>query len=163
MGFLDKLGELERSNIYSAWRKDNPDCYLVYGFFMEDKAVEPEWQIGYYDPKTDKVQTFTLAESIGLNPETEALKKEGSIAPLDTKKVNFDFAAILETANSVQRQEYPQHTPVKKIFIIQNLEDKNLWNITFVSATFNTLNIKIDADTGEVVSKQLLSLFRVEK
>jgi hypothetical protein len=163
MGFKEAFEGLTRSNVYKEWAKENEGCYLVYGFFMEDKEIAPEWQIGFYDEKADQVTTFVISDKITKNPESDALKKEGRIDPLDREKVELDFVDVLETANKVQREEYPQHTPMKKIFIVQTLEGKTVWNITFISQTFNTLNIKIDATTGAVISKKLLSIFRVEK
>ena len=163
MTFRESINRLEASKIFIEWKKEHKDAYLAHSFFMKDNMVEPEWQIGYYDPKTDMISTFVVGENILQNPDAEALKKEGKVDKLDLTKVKFDYIDAFEAANKIQSEEFKNHVPIKRIFILQSLEGRQMWNITFVTNTFNTLNIKIDSGTGEVITKQLLSIFRIEK
>ena len=45
------------------------------------------------------------------------------------------------------------------MIILQTINKKETYNITFVTRAFKTLNIKIDADTGETISDQITSIF----
>ena len=163
MTFNENISRLKESKIFLEWQKEHVDAYLTHCFFMKDKMVEPEWQIGYYNPGTDLISTFVIGEKIIMNPDSEALKKEGMVDKLDISKVKKDYVDAFELANKVQVEEFKTHTPMKKIFILQNIEGKQIWNVTYVTNTFNTLNIKIDSETGEINSKKLLSIFKVEK
>jgi len=54
--------------------------------------------------------------------------------------------------------------PVKIIAILQNLENLgNVWNLTFVIAAFNTLNMKINAENGKIVEHKLSSILSFKK
>ena len=51
----------------------------------------------------------------------------------------------------------------KIIAIIQNLDKEQIWNVTFLTQSFKTLNLKIKSDNGEIIEKKLDSLFKIEK
>jgi hypothetical protein len=65
----------------------------------------------------------------------------------------------METASKLNTESYPQIKSSKQIIILQNLEQGQLWNLTFVSSSMDVLNIKIDAASGEVLSHNLNRLF----
>ena len=48
----------------------------------------------------------------------------------------------------------------KTIAILQNIELGQLWNITLVTSSLKTINIKIDAKTGKTIKHELISLFQ---
>ena len=54
---------------------------------------------------------------------------------------------------------------MKKIMILQSLPAPlgTVWNVTFVLQTFQTLNIKIDVQTGEVKEHKCISLIADSK
>ncbi|MBI2652931.1 hypothetical protein HYX00_05695, partial [Candidatus Woesearchaeota archaeon] len=39
----------------------------------------------------------------------------------------------------------------------------NIWNITYITEAFNTLNMKIDASNGKVLEHNLSSIFSFKK
>ena len=52
----------------------------------------------------------------------------------------------------------------KKIAKLQNLEEfGNIWNITYITLAFNTLNIKINPENGEILNHNLESLMNLIK
>ena len=51
---------------------------------------------------------------------------------------------------------------MKTIVILQTLE-KQLYNITFVTQTFGTLNIHVDSNNGEILEDQFTSLMDIAK
>ncbi|MBW3022928.1 hypothetical protein KY308_02405, partial [Candidatus Woesearchaeota archaeon] len=55
-------------------------------------------------------------------------------------------------------EKYKTHIPIKRIAILQHLPIGQVWNITYVTQSFNTLNIKINAETKEIVSDKLVSI-----
>ena len=64
----------------------------------------------------------------------------------------------MEIADEFQKQNYKNELPNKSINILQNIHQGTAWNVTLVTAAFNTLNMKIDASTGEVLEHKLTSL-----
>jgi len=163
MEFLDALSELEKSTQFKLWVKKNKKSYLSYGFIMKDPAVKEEWQIGYYNPTTDTVTTFTIGEDIVQNPEAEMFKDDKKVLPLEVKDIKITLKEALKIAEKIQDEKYSAHKPFKKIIILQKLEIGQVWNITYITNTFKSLNIKIDSVTGNIVIDELVDLFRIEK
>jgi Zn-dependent metalloprotease len=159
----DIIKKLESSKEYKEWIKENPKAYLTHAFIMEDPNVKQEWQIGYFLPKEDKVMTFTVGDSIMQNPPSEVFKEKGTILKLKLDEVKVEMEDALKTAAKLQKEKYPGNDALKKIVILQNLDVGQVWNITYVTQTFKTLNIKIDAQTGKVIKDEIIELFRVDK
>jgi hypothetical protein len=66
---------------------------------------------------------------------------------------------VQEIADELQKKEYKSSQPFKKIFILQNLDQwGQVWNVTFITTDFKTLNIKINAENGKVLSHKLISI-----
>ncbi len=155
------LKKLEADKKFSSWKKSKPKSYFSYAFRMLMDSGENNWQIGHYDKAIDKITTFIVGDdSVEMKPEEEIFKKESmDVLPIDTGKIKLKIGSIVESAKNFQHKKYPHDQPVKIIAILQNLEDiGTIWNITFVTAAFNTLNMKIQADSGKVVEHKLSSI-----
>ncbi len=163
MEFKEALEKLVKSKEYKSWKKENNLYYLSHGFIMVDPQVKEEWQMGYCNPKNNNITTFSISEKISQNPEAEALNNETEIMKLDLEKVKITLKEALEKAEKIQKEKYSAHSPFKKIVLLQKLDIGQVWNITYVTNTFKTLNIKIDSETGEVIKDELMDLFRIEK
>ena len=153
---------LEASKEFKDYRKENPDAFLAHVFYMPDALNKNVFQIGYYNPKKDRITTFFVeGKEITKNPEAEVFKEqEAVINPLDMKKVKLEVNEAFEIAEKIQKDKYNADSAVKKIAILQHLPLGQVWNITFVTSTFKTLNIKIDSETKKVVSDKLVSLIQ---
>lgn len=161
MDVKDVYDRLVESSEYKEWCKKNKEAYLAHFFRMLDKENEHQWQIGFYDKKSDRITTFIVEGSeIKVLPQSEVFKREGAeIEELDIKKVKLDSNAALRKSQEFQREKYKGNDPMKAFFILQNIEDiGTVYNITYVTAAFKTLNIKIDAGTGEIIKHKLHSL-----
>jgi len=51
---------------------------------------------------------------------------------------------------------------MKKFFILQELEGKPMFNITFFTLDMNTVNVKVDAHSGKVVHHSLKALMDMQ-
>jgi len=157
------IEKLEKSRTFMDWKKNNQDCYLSHVFVMPGDSKD-EWQVGYYNKDRDKITSFMIGKNIQASHESDIFKKDRKIVErVDIEKVNIDFDDAVSIANDFQREKYSKETPIKKIIILQKLEIGQVWNITYVSNTFNTLNIKIDAKTGKIKQHELTSLFSLGK
>ncbi len=158
----ENLKKLESSKTFKDWFAKNKNCHLSHIFFLLDREIQ--CQIGYYNPEDNLVTTFAISDEIIQNPPEEVFKDEESIMKsIDMKKVKTDVEGIMKIADSLQKEKYKGHNPIKKIAILQHLEVGQVWNITFVTNKMETLNIKIDSATGKVVSDKLVSLFEFRK
>ena len=161
MQFKEALKNLESSKEFKEWRKENKEDYLVHGFASlvgyEDEPFN--WQIGYYNKKNDKITPFDVGENVIIGEPSEAFKKTNSIEELDMKKVKIGLTEALKKVEHKQKEEYARQTPMKIFCVLQNYEKyKEIWNITLITATMNTLNMKVDPSNGKIVEDKLTSL-----
>ena len=73
--------------------------------------------------------------------------------------VKLDISDALGKANLLQKEKYSVHNPVKIIVILQTIPEGTVYNITYITQSFKTLNIKVSAITGDIVADKLLSIF----
>ena len=151
--------ELEKSKEFTEWKKENYASSLVHIFKMFDEANKDEYQIGFYNPD-DTITTFILGkECIQILPKAEIFKKPNDkIMKLNIENVKTELDEAIEDARTFQEKKYPNEKPIKEIVILQRLNLGLIYNITFITRAFNTLNVKIDAKTGKVVEHKLMSL-----
>ena len=164
MEFKKALSKLEESSEFKKWREKNKDDYFSYAF-CELSDAGGEWQIGYYNKKNDKITTFVINEKIEIMPQEEVFKKpDMKVNKIDLNKVKLTFAEIVDKAIEFQKENYPKEVVDKTIAILQNLEEfGNVWNITFITRSFNTLNIKMNAGNSKVLKHKLSSIFEFRK
>jgi len=162
MRFKESLAKLKKSSNFRNWKKEHEESFLSYGFIMIDPDVKKEWQLGYYNPKKDTITTFTVDITVMKNPDSEIFKNNKNVMKLNKEKVKLNYEEALKIAKKIQEDKYPGHSPIKEILILQNLEIGQIWNITYITHTFKTLNIKIDSESGDVVKYDLIDLFKVD-
>ena len=138
----------------------NKDIYFSYALIMIEDSKEAPWHLGFYHKSTDKMITFTVEDEIKMEQEEEIFKKPGmEVKPLDIKKAKIPYDEILKISQEFQKEKYPNELSRKTIAIFQNLEQyRNIWNITYVTISFKTLNMKINAENGEIIDHNLQSL-----
>lgn len=155
------INKLKESDVYQEWRKGHKESYLVHAFTMaegkQDKQKR-EWQVGFYIKEHDKIATFFVGNEIKISPESEIFKEDKTIVrELDINNVRVDADKAVDEALEYQKSVYPNEKPTRTIVILQNL-DKVVYNITFITVVFNTLNIRVSAEDGKIVSHKLNSL-----
>lgn len=162
--FKEALDILERSKEFKEWRKGNPKAYLSYGFLVIEEQND-NWKIGYYHKGEDKITSFDVGKGkIAIEPESEVFKrKETKVEGLDLKKIKYDLADAVTIANNLQKEEFATENPQKIIAILQKLDVGQVWNITFLTQNFNTLNFKIKSETGRVLEKKMSNLMEFRK
>ena len=159
------LKKLEKSQDFRKWRDEHKYTYLSYAFRIPQEMPN-EWQLGFYDKKKDRITTFVISdEGIKVRPEEEVFKKEETevnAIQIDKIKVSFDNA--IAKADEFQQKNFPKDKSVKTIAILQNIgKFGNIWNITYITGAFNTLNMKINASNGEVLEHNASSVFSFRK
>ena len=162
MDIKHALKKLEDTPEFKKWHKNNKKTYFSYAFKILQEMQKDEWQVGFHNPKNDKITTFVVInDTIKMRPEEDVFKREETkINAIEPNKVNTSFDDAVEKAEEFQRKNFPKDKSVKTIAILQNISELgNIWNITYITESFNTLNMKIDASNGKILEHNLASIF----
>mgnify|MGYP001459339813 CR=1 FL=1 len=149
--FIEKVVNDSR---FQEWKKNHQDSYIVHVFFEEVGM-----QIGYYN-KDDTMTSFSFEnDELKITESEEIFKKDDKkLLKLDRDKIKIDFNQGLEKAKKLQQEYYKGHDPVKIISVLQHLAIGQVYNFTMITQTFQTINVKINTDSGEVIEHKLYSL-----
>ena len=141
------------------------DGYLAHFFanLRDDFKLEGGWQVGFYSLDEDLVVTCQInGKDLVVDKGRPFRKEYKQIEKLDLDLVTFTFDEMIKKIKDLQREKYPGQEPMKVIVLLQTI-GRVIWNVTLITPTFNTLNIKLDATTGDVISHELSSLLHWEK
>ena len=156
MEFKEIITEIESMDAFKEWKKTHEKFYLAHAFVTPSENV---WQIGYYDPESNKVDTITkLGDDIKIEPAQEILKASQEILELNPEDVKISVKEALEKASECIKENYSQELLLKHFLIIQHLEGETIYNITYVTQSFKTLNIKLSTIDGKIVKHALAKL-----
>ncbi len=154
----ETLAVLTKHSLFKEWHVKNHDYFLAHAFVMLDEPNKNNWQIGFYNPAKERMVTFIISTTVQKTEEQEVLKAEGEIKQLKPEEVKLSVEQAIKKANECMHENYRAEKPIKQFFIIQNAEGRTMFNITYLMQSLKTLNIKIDAKTGETVKHSLQSL-----
>ena len=147
------LEELKKSEIFKKFKEKNQ---LAYNSSIS--KIQKELQIDYYDPNTDKITSFTKRNNEIISQESEVFRKE----KIDIPELKLDKIKItLKAIEDIIAMKY-QEIPTKKIFILQQKESP-IWNITYLTQSLNILNMKINAETGQIIEEKIESAMNFQK
>ena len=161
MELKQALERLNKSKEYKDSIKENKDIFFSYALMTIENNETSPWQLGFYNKATDKITTFVIGkDEIAVQREEEVFKKPGmEVKPIDMERAGKKFNEIIKKAEKFKKEEYPKETISKTIAILQNLGEYGMvWNITYVTDSFKTLNLKINAENSEVVHHNLESI-----
>jgi hypothetical protein len=164
MNVQSLLEKVESSSVFTAWRNDHSSPYLAHVFIMYDNDTVMDQQVGYFDPDKDKMNSFTITgNDITLIPEADVFKKPnaGEVKPLDTASISVSFDEVKEQCEKLLKEKY-HTTASKKIFILQHLPEGQVWNCTFLTSGFATMNVRVDASSGEVLKDEHVNLIDMQ-
>ena len=166
MDLKPALKNLEESKEFKMWRKKNKKTYISYAFKIPQEMGSNDWQFGFYNSKKDKITTFVITgDSIKIRPEEEIFKKEDmKVKKIQLDKVNLTFDNAIGKADEFQQKKFSKDKSIKTIVILQNSQEfGDIWNITYITEAFNTLNMKIDASNGKMLEHNLSSILSFRK
>lgn len=154
MGVKESYAKLKSSNEFK-----NNQGYLCSFFIMSPikELKNQSWQIDFYSKKDDKITSYIVSDDIKLeNDNAKIFKDEKTqIHKLKMENIKTGINEILDKSEKIVKKY--NETPAKIIIVLQKL-DKTLWNISYITETFNLINIKIDAETGELVEENKTSI-----
>lgn len=162
MEFKEAIEKVEKSSDFIKWKTAN-DNFLTHAFVMLDEANKDIWQFGYFDKKTKKITTFILEkENTSIIPAQDILETGNEIIPLNTADVKISAEQAVKTANDFRKSNYAGEIVAKAFFIIQKSPEA-VYNITFFTQSFKTINIKVSAFDGKIIEYSSQSLMGFDK
>ena len=152
MNFKELIEKVESSEEFKEWHKSNKDYFLAHFFRILE---EDNWQIGYSNG--EEVASITLNPLV-IEEHQEINKKPGSkVLPLNIENYKIDFNKAKEIFFNLLKEKYIGENLFKTIVIVQNIDGVNLYNITGLTHSFKTLNVKIDTE-GKILDDSLIAL-----
>ncbi|MDO8480808.1 MAG: hypothetical protein Q7S65_03225 [Nanoarchaeota archaeon] len=151
------LAALEKSEEFSSWKKEHPKSFLAHVFRMLDGVQDPIWQFGYYNENDTMTTFFLTKEAVTIEAEQEIMKAN-PIKEVQLSELQAGFGMALEAATAFQKEKYPKHEPLKTIAVLQVISEKLVYNITFITQKFDTLNLRVSAKEGTVIQDKLTAL-----
>ena len=99
-------------------------------------------------------------DEIKMEKEEDIFKKPGmEVKKVDIDKAKIPYNEILKIAKEFQKKNYPKELVSKTIAILQNINEYgNVWNITYITHSFKTLNMKINPENGKIIGHNLESI-----
>ena len=76
---------------------------------------------------------------------------------LDDVKIDFDEA--LKIMDNIKNQKYKSENVLRKIVVLQYIK-RQLWNMTFLMSSLNLLNVRIDSESGKVLSENVENIMK---
>lgn len=160
---IEVLYAIEKSDEFKTWNQEHPENFLAHLFRSLDNQGNGEWQVGYYLPKTQKMTTFipaTPEKKVDVARDLEVLKPQG-LLPLDKETIHIDSTTALTAAAKKRAENYGTEPILKTFFLVQNSSNGTIFNITYFTQSFKTINMHISASDASVLehSKNDLAAF----
>ncbi len=165
MELKEAINKLDKNSEFKQWKQKNPDAFFSYALKILEENTEQPWNLGFYRKSTDKVATFIVDEKIDMQEEEEIFKKpDTEVKLIETEKAKMPFSDILGKVKGFTDKTYPNELIKKTIAILQNLEKYGtVWNITHITHSFNTINIKAGAEDGRILYNNIESIMGLIK
>lgn len=146
---------------YKEYSQNKKGFYPVHFFAFFEKDFMKDCHVGFFDDEKGAMDTFALMnDKIQINTEPELLKHaDEKIKALELERIKVTTDSAINTLNELMTKKYKKEGVDKVFCILQNIDAGQVWNITTVTKSFNTLNVKIDSETGKIVEDKLMSIF----
>ncbi|TKJ17256.1 hypothetical protein CEE44_01850 [Candidatus Woesearchaeota archaeon B3_Woes] len=159
MEVKEVIKKLEES---SKFKKDKKS-YLAHLFKMVDDLNKGDWQIGYYNDD-NTITTYVIEDDkINVIPSQEVFQKtQKKVKKLNMNKVKMDIDKALDISKEFQQKKFSTDPPLKIMVILQNIANNTIYNVTYITRSFKTLNIKIDAVNGKIINHELTNMLQFQ-
>jgi len=120
---------------------------------------EDAWYFGFYN-EDDTITTFAVSPlAVSMEKKDEVFKHPDSkVKPLIESDIAISPLQALDIASELTAKSYPKDILSRNIVLLQNLDIGQVFNITFITLSMSTINIKVDSKTGEVLEHKRTSL-----
>lgn len=156
------FASLTKDELFQVWQEKHPRAFLSHFFSPLDVNCNllSVWEIGYFDIDTNKITVFISGKkNFAIKPADDVFKKEST----DVEELKLDSVSLLfDKAVQICKENLPLLFPKENLsngfVILQTMENKPLWNFTFISRSLKFINLKINAASGEIETHQAIEL-----
>ncbi len=152
------IEELQGTKEFQEYKKSSTNSYLCAAFTIVESSAKANWQIDFYCPDNDKITTFCLRPNMAQKEAKTLHRDENKIHELNLENVDVDFDESLKITSDLKSKNYPNENVNKIITILQNINNREIWNITYLTSSFNVLNVNIDAQNGNIIKEKFESV-----
>jgi hypothetical protein len=164
MELKEVLDLLHESEDFKKWKETDSASFLAHAFVLLDDVNKDTWQMGYFNPEKETITTFIVSEKhIERIDNQDVLRSQQAILELKVDQVKFNHDDALKKADEYHQQNHPREMALKKFFIIQQMDDHAIYNITYFFQSMKTLNMKINALDGEIIDSSIQALMEFDK
>lgn len=156
MEITQAIEKVKSSDTYSGW--DHSGYHLAHVFFMTGKPA----QVGFFNEKEGSMVTFDADSKANMNESKELLTVGGKVEELEIDKLRVKKEEAIEKVKELLDKEYPKESLKQEMIILQQLE-RPIYNITYFTSSFKTLNIKIDGVSGDIISHDIKPLIDIDR
>jgi hypothetical protein len=118
------------------------------------KEEMERWTLTYYNEKENSVvQVFVSEAELELKPPATPMNPTKQ--PLMMKRIKTNPEKVIQKAKE-EFQKYKQ--PLSQIILSIQNDDGEVWRIGFVTKLLTVVLVRIDAQTGKILSSEMHSL-----
>ncbi|MBT4135897.1 hypothetical protein HOD75_00865 [archaeon] len=164
MNFKETHEIIESSNAFQNFKKQYPDAELCVGFFIRDFVTDEERNSLDYKTE-DKIFTFDIKDNNEILQKEDKLIDEGNHPQLKSIKPEVKIEVDeLKGLTGTQALDHGISAKFHKIIaVLQNHEDKQVWNLTCMLENLIILHILMDSETGEIIKFERKSMMDMIK
>ncbi|HIG92622.1 MAG TPA: hypothetical protein VJI32_06395 [Candidatus Nanoarchaeia archaeon] len=160
--------KLAADDLFLQWKKQHTKGFLSHFFcsLTADFAVKSNWEVGFYDPATEKITVFAWLDngSFAVKAADDVFKKpDATVEELKMSTMTAEADKPFDTFTESVGSFFPGEVLGDGFLIVQNWQGATIWNFTFITKTLKFVNVKIDAGDGEVMSHEVIDLVMKDK
>jgi len=141
------------------WLFTHAGGFLAHAFVMLDEANKDSVQVGYYFPLGDSMTTFVVSPGgILVSGDQQVIQTEKGVHALDVSAIKISQVSALETADEKRLALLGSEPILKTFFILQDLGEGPVFNVTFFSQAFKTFNCRVSAVDGKILHESVQKL-----
>jgi hypothetical protein len=167
MNFKELYNQVTSSDQFKKFTDLNPEAELVAGFFILDFLSHDiknslDYKVG------EKIFTFSVDDKDKLSLTEDNLVNAPNRPQLSKIKpeVGIEVDELKSIAGTKALDEGVHAKFHKIIAVLQNYEEKQIWNLTCMLDELLVLNILVDSNSGEILKfekKSIMSFIRKTK
>jgi hypothetical protein len=159
--FKQTYETITASEKFKTFKKEHPDAELVAGFFILDfLSNDTKKSMDYLDG--EEIFTFDLADDGYIKQKQDKLINPESNDKLKLTKITHNPKIEVDELKSIvgeKKLERGISAHLHKIIaVLQNSEEKQIWNLTCMLDQLIILHVLISAETGEILKFERKSM-----
>src|SRR3989344_5578681 len=156
MNILERVEECVNNSQFKEYKQNNPESYLAHIFMAKNNE-----EVGYYNPKTDMVTTFSLSTFEKTNEDGVFKEEESKVLPLELNEVKISPEKAIEIFDKLISEKYSAEKISQEIQLLQNINGDIVYNTTLVTGSLKIINIRLNAQTGEIIREESSSIMKL--